>query len=107
MSIIVFDCQHCDEQEFQDTVICTLHAFLSSKVRFIHTSTVTGSDSCPGKNYAYASRTSCSKLLLVVANLCHLPFFANKLVCTVLTDLLTRFCGKLICMYVYHVACLK
>ena len=33
-----------------------------------------------------------SKLLLVVANLCNLPYFANKFVCTVLTDLQTRFC---------------
>ena len=33
-----------------------------------------------------------SQLLLVVANLYNFPFFANKLVCTVLTDLLTRVC---------------
>ena len=58
MSIIVSNCQHCDEQ-FQNTVMCTLHDFLSSKVGFIHTRTVTGSDSCTGKNYAYASCTSC------------------------------------------------
>ena len=32
-----------------------------------------------------------SKLLLVIANLCNLPFFANTFVCMVLTDLLTRF----------------
>ena len=31
------------------TLMCTLHDYLSSKVRFIHTSTVTGSDSCSGK----------------------------------------------------------
>ena len=30
--------------------MCTLHDFLSSKARFIHTSTVTGSHSCSGKN---------------------------------------------------------
>ena len=60
MSIIVYNCQHCDEQQFLNTVMCTLHNFLSSKVRFIHTSTVTRSDSCSGKNYDYASRTSCS-----------------------------------------------
>ena len=61
MSIIVSNCQHCDEQQFQTLacVHCTLHDFLSSKGRFIHMSTVTGSDSCSGKNYAYASRTSC------------------------------------------------
>ena len=41
-----------------------------------------------------------SKLLLVVANLCNLRYCANKFVCTVLTDLLTQFCWKLICMYV-------
>ena len=58
MTIIVSNCQHCDEQQFQ-TPSCTLHDFLSSKVRFIHTSIVTGSDSCSIKNYAYASRTSC------------------------------------------------
>ena len=40
--------------------MCTLHDFLSCKIRFIHTSTVTGSHSCSGKNYAYASRTFCS-----------------------------------------------
>ena len=33
--------------------------FFSSKVKFIHTSTVTRSHSCYRKNYAYASRTSC------------------------------------------------
>ena len=32
-----------------------------------------------------------TKLLLVVTNLCNLLYFANKLVCTVLTDLLTEF----------------
>ena len=42
--------------------MCTLHDFLSSKVRFIHTSTVTGSHSCSGEKYAYGSRTSCSLL---------------------------------------------
>ena len=49
MSIIVSNCQHCDEQQFQNTVMCTLHDFLSSKVRFIYTNTVTGSHSCSGK----------------------------------------------------------
>ena len=34
-------------------LIGTVHDFLGSKGRFIHTSTVTGSDSCYGKNYAY------------------------------------------------------
>ena len=52
MSILVSNCQHCDEQQFQ-TLSCvhysTIHDFLSSKVRLIHTSTVTGSHSCSGK----------------------------------------------------------
>ena len=39
--------------------MCTLHDFLSYKIRFIHTSTVTGSHSCSRKKYAYASRTFC------------------------------------------------
>ena len=47
MSIIVSDCQHCDEQQFH-ALSCV--AFFSSKIRIIHTSTVTGSDSCSGKN---------------------------------------------------------
>ena len=40
---------------------CHVHTtdFLSIKVKFIHTSTVTRSHSCYGKNYAYASRTFC------------------------------------------------
>ena len=45
MSIMVSNCQHYDEQQFQNTVMCILHDFLSSKVRFIHTSIVTGPDS--------------------------------------------------------------
>ena len=47
MSTIVSNCQHCDDQQFQ-TLSCvyTIHDFLSSKVRFIHTSTATGSHSC-------------------------------------------------------------
>ena len=49
-----------------------------------------------------------SKLLLVVANLCNsYDFLANKFVCTVLTDLLTRFCRKVTYMYITHDACLK
>ena len=50
MSIIVSNCQHCEEQQYSNTVMCTLNDFLSIKVRFIHTSTVTGSDSFSGKN---------------------------------------------------------
>ena len=41
--------QHCDEQQFRNTVMCTLHDFLSSKVRFMHTSTGTGSYSSSRK----------------------------------------------------------
>ena len=60
MSIIISNCQHCDEQQFQNTVMCTLQKFPQlSRVSFIYTCTVTGSDSCSGKNYAYASGTSC------------------------------------------------
>ena len=65
MPMIVSICQHCDEQQFRNTVRCTLHDFLSSKVGFIHTSTVTRSHSCSEKNYAYASRTSCYIIILL------------------------------------------
>ena len=60
MSIIASNCQHCDEQQFQ-TLSCVhyVHDFLRIKVRFIHTSTVTGSHSCFRKKYAYASHRSC------------------------------------------------
>ena len=49
-----------------NTVMCTLHDFFSSKVKFIYTSTVTRSHSCYGKKYAYASRKSC--LILTFAS---------------------------------------
>ena len=52
-------CQHCDEQQFRNTIMCTLHDFVSSKVKFMHKSTVTRSHSCSEKVYAYASRTFC------------------------------------------------
>ena len=42
MSIIVSNCQHCDEQLFEHCHVYTTD-FLSSKVKFIHTSTVTHS----------------------------------------------------------------
>ena len=58
MSIIVSNCQHCDEQQFQTLVMCTLHDILSSKSQFIHTSTDTGLHSCSEKKCTYASRTS-------------------------------------------------
>ena len=40
------------------------------------------------------------KLLLVVAIYATCDFFANKFMCTLLTDLLTRLCWKLIYIYV-------
>ena len=43
MPMIVSICQHCVEQQFRDTVMCILRDFLSGKVRFMHTSTVTRS----------------------------------------------------------------
>ena len=46
MPMIVSICHHCNEQQFRNTVMCTLRDFLSSKVRFMHTSTVTRSHSC-------------------------------------------------------------
>ena len=47
--------------------MCTLHDFFSSKIRFIHTRTViAGSHSRTGKNYVYASRTSCSTVLAIL-----------------------------------------
>ena len=57
MSMIVSICQHYDV--FRNTVMCSLHDFLSGKVRFIHTSTVTRLHSCSEKNYAYDSHASC------------------------------------------------
>ena len=38
------------EQQFQNSVMCALHDFFSSKVRFMHTNTVTRSHSCSEKN---------------------------------------------------------
>ena len=48
-----------------------------------------------------------TKLLLVVANLCNLRYFANKFVCTVLTDLQTRFAKYRYTCTLYEDACLK
>ena len=59
MPMVVSICQHCDEQQFWNTVMCTLHNFLSSKVWFMHTSTVSRLHSYFEKKYAYASRASC------------------------------------------------
>ena len=44
-----------------NTLMCTLHNFFSNKDRFIHTSTVTISHSCSGKN----TRTSCVHLVFI------------------------------------------
>ena len=41
-----------------------------------------------------SERSDFSKFELQVANFCNLQFFVNKFVCTVLTDLLPRFCWK-------------
>ena len=49
-SIIVSNCQQCDETTISNTVMCALSDFLGSEVRFIHTSTVTGLHSCSRKN---------------------------------------------------------
>ena len=76
MSIVVSNCQHYDEQQFQ-TQSCVHYTILSvpsSKVRFIYTSTVTGSDSCSGKNYAYA---------LVFANLFYFIYATHNFSCVV------------------------
>ena len=47
--------------------MCTLPDFFCHKVRFNYTSTVIRSHSCYGKNYAYASRTSCYYVVLMLA----------------------------------------
>ena len=67
MPMIVFICQHCHEQQFRNTVMCCcvlICDFLSSKVKCMHTSTVTRSHSCSEKYYAYASRGFCFYLQL-------------------------------------------
>ena len=54
---------------------CTLHDFLSSKVRFIHTSTVTRSYSCSGKTmrttrvYLVDSKITITRYLVIVIDL--------------------------------------
>ena len=56
MSIIVSNCQHCEENNFEHCHVYTTD-FLSSKVKFIHTSTVIlDRILVTEKNYAYASR---------------------------------------------------
>ena len=64
MSIIVCNCQHCAEQQFQILSCVQYTIFSVVKLNlFIRALAVTGSDSCPGKHYAYASRTSCSYII--------------------------------------------
>ena len=36
MQMVDPSCQHCDEQQFRNTVMCTLHDFLSSKATYIY-----------------------------------------------------------------------
>ena len=52
-----------------------------------------GGGACP-KGVIFRN-SNCKLQIYAICN-----FFANRFVCTVLTDLLTRFCWKLICMYV-------
>ena len=51
MTMIASICQRCNEQQFRNTVMCrsTLREFLSGKVGFMHTSTVTRSHLCSEK----------------------------------------------------------
>ena len=70
--------KHCPVQS-------SLHDFLSCKVRFIYTSTVTGSDFCSGKNYAYAWCTSCyvslknsPKHFMELLPVAHTDWFTNS-----------------------------
>ena len=67
MPIVVFNCLHCDEQQFQ-TLSCVHYSIFSEvKLDFFRTSTVTGSHSCSGKSFAYASRTSCLLYYYIVS----------------------------------------
>ena len=54
-----------------NTIICTLHDFHSSKVRFIDTSTVTGSHSC-------SERTTRTPRVHLVLNTHHMPWFSGN-----------------------------
>ena len=44
------------DEPFSNTLMCTLHDFLNNKIRFVYTSTVTGSHSCSGKKIIRAPR---------------------------------------------------
>ena len=68
MSIIVSNCQHCDDQTtISNTVMCTLNDFLGITVRFIYTSTVTRSDSSLEKT----TRTLRVHLIVIAILHCH------------------------------------
>ena len=70
--VIVCNCQHCDEQQFQ-TLSC-VHYTIFSVVKldlFIRALLLTGSHSSSGKNYAYASRTSCYYLFSMLGPFCN------------------------------------
>ena len=94
MSIIVSNCQHCDEQQFRtlSCVHCTtfsvvesdlfMRALLLDRILVIEKNTRTRD----------VRVHLVKEILLVVVNLCNLQFSANIVVHTVLTDLPTRFC---------------
>ena len=69
MSITVSNCQHCDEQQFR-TLSCVHYTiFLVVNLDlFIRARTVIRSESCYGKNYVYASRTSCFIIIIISLN---------------------------------------
>ena len=81
MSINVSNCQHCDDRTtISNTVMCTLNDFLGITVRFIHTSTVTGSDSFSRKKKKLRVRFAYILLLLqyyTVINLCTIGVAEN------------------------------
>ena len=81
MSVIVSTCmcQHCGEQQFRNTVMCSCAPytiFFVVKLDLCIRAVLLDHILALKKKYAYA------RVYLV----------ANNFVCTVLTDLLTRFC---------------
>ena len=61
MSIIVCNCQHCDEQQFQ-TLSCVHYTIFSVvKLDLFIRALLLDRILALEKNYAYASRTSCGK----------------------------------------------
>ena len=61
MSIIVSNCQHCDEQQFQ-TLSCVDYMIFSVVKLDLFISALTLDHILAGKKYAYASRKSCFNL---------------------------------------------